>query len=74
MPLKPVSKTPVTLFTGFLGSGKTTLLNRILADPAFADSAVIINEFGDISIDHLLVATPRENMFVLEQLDRVRLG
>ena len=66
MPLKPVSKTPVTLFTGFLGSGKTTLLNRILADPAFADSAVIINEFGDISIDHLLVATPRENMFVLE--------
>jgi len=60
------ARTPVTVFTGFLGSGKTTLLNRILADPAFADSAVIINEFGEISIDHLLVATPRENMFVLE--------
>jgi G3E family GTPase len=62
----PASKIPVTIFTGFLGSGKTTLLNRILADPQFADSAVIINEFGAISIDHLLVATPRENMVVLE--------
>lgn len=60
------TKIPVLLFTGFLGSGKTTLLNRILADPEFADSAVIINEFGAISIDHLLVATPRENMRVLE--------
>ena len=60
------AKIPVLLFTGFLGSGKTTLLNRILADAEFADSAVIINEFGTISIDHLLVATPRENMRVLE--------
>ena len=60
------TKIPVTIFTGFLGSGKTTLLNRVLADPQFADSAVIINEFGAISIDHLLVATPRENMRVLE--------
>ena len=64
--MKPATKIPVTIFTGFLGSGKTTLLNRLLADPRFADSAVIINEFGEISIDHLLVATPRENMFVLE--------
>ena len=64
--MNPTTKIPVTIFTGFLGSGKTTLLNRVLADPAFADSAVIINEFGAISIDHLLVATPRENMFVLE--------
>jgi G3E family GTPase len=57
---------PVVVLTGFLGSGKTTLLNRILADARFADSAVIINEFGEISVDHLLVATPRENMYVLE--------
>ena len=64
--MTPAHKIPVTLVTGFLGSGKTTLLNRILADPSFADSAVIINEFGAISIDHLLVATPRENMYVLE--------
>ena len=59
-------RTPVILLTGFLGSGKTTLLNRILADAQFADSAVVINEFGAISIDHLLVAMPRENMRVLE--------
>jgi len=64
--MSPPAKIPVTLFTGFLGSGKTTLLNRILAAPQYADSAVIINEFGAISIDHLLVATPRENMVVLE--------
>ena len=57
---------PVTLFTGFLGSGKTTLLNRVVSDRSFADSAVIINEFGEISIDHLLIATPRANIFVLE--------
>jgi G3E family GTPase len=59
------SRTPVTIITGFLGSGKTTLLNRLLADPALADSAVIINEFGEIGIDHLLVATPAENMVLL---------
>ena len=64
--MNQATKIPVTLFTGFLGSGKTTLLNRILTDSQYADSAVIINEFGSISIDHLLVATPRENMRVLE--------
>jgi G3E family GTPase len=46
---------PVTLLTGFLGSGKTTLLRRALIDPAFADTAVIINEIGEIAIDHYLV-------------------
>jgi G3E family GTPase len=46
---------PVTLLTGFLGSGKTTLLRRALAAPSFADTAVIINEIGAISIDHYLV-------------------
>ncbi|HEX3864168.1 MAG TPA: GTP-binding protein [Stellaceae bacterium] len=46
---------PVTLLTGFLGSGKTTLLRRALADPAFSDTAVIINEIGEIAIDHYLV-------------------
>lgn len=57
---------PVTLITGFLGSGKTTLLNRLLQEPALADSAVIINEFGEVAIDHLLVAAPAENMVVLD--------
>jgi G3E family GTPase len=39
---------PVSIITGFLGSGKTTLLNRLLQDPALANTAVIINEFGEI--------------------------
>lgn len=46
---------PVTLLTGFLGSGKTTLLRRALSDPAFSDTAVVINEIGEIAIDHYLV-------------------
>jgi G3E family GTPase len=46
---------PVTLLTGFLGSGKTTLLRRVLSAPEFADTAVLINEIGEISIDHYLV-------------------
>ncbi|TCU10517.1 CobW family GTP-binding protein [Rhizobium sullae] len=48
-------KIPVTILTGFLGAGKSTLLNRVLKDPAMKDAAVIINEFGDVGIDHLLV-------------------
>ncbi|MCF3639434.1 GTP-binding protein [Rhizobium sp. TRM95111] len=46
---------PVSILTGFLGAGKTTLLNRLLKHPALADTAVIINEFGEVGIDHLLV-------------------
>ena len=57
--------TPVSLITGFLGSGKTTLLNRVLADPQMAGAAVIVNEFGEIALDHLLVTTPAENMILL---------
>ncbi|HOY70959.1 MAG TPA: GTP-binding protein [Methylotenera sp.] len=45
---------PVTLLTGFLGSGKTTLLNKLLANPAMKDSAVIINELGNTGLDHIL--------------------
>ncbi|GLK84774.1 CobW family GTP-binding protein [Ancylobacter defluvii] len=57
---------PVILITGFLGSGKTTLLNHLLRDPEMADSAVIINEFGDVAIDHLLVESAIENTVVLQ--------
>ncbi len=46
---------PVTLLTGFLGSGKTTLLRQLLRSEAFANAAVLINEFGDVGLDHLLV-------------------
>lgn len=48
---------PVTVLTGFLGAGKTSLLNALLRDPAFAETAILINEFGDVSIDHDLVAS-----------------
>jgi G3E family GTPase len=58
-------RTPVSIITGFLGSGKTTLLNHLLADPAMAGAAVIINEFGEIGLDHLLIATPSENTVLL---------
>lgn len=56
---------PVTLLTGFLGSGKTTLLNRLLTHPAMPETAVLINEFGAIPIDHLLVRESSENLMVL---------
>ena len=58
--------TPVTILTGFLGSGKTTLLNRALRDPAMARTAVVINEFGEISLDHALAATSDDTIMVLE--------
>jgi G3E family GTPase len=51
---------PVSVITGFLGSGKTTLLRRLLRDPRYADSAVVINEFGEIPLDHDLVAAGDE--------------
>ena len=58
-------RTPVAIITGFLGSGKTTLLNRLLQRPEMAGAAVIINEFGEIGLDHLLIATPSENTVLL---------
>jgi G3E family GTPase len=53
---------PVAILTGFLGAGKTTLLNFLLKDPFLSKAAVIINEFGDVGIDHLLVERADENV------------
>jgi G3E family GTPase len=59
------SRLPVTVITGFLGSGKTTLLRRLLRHPAMNRAAVIINEFGDVAIDHELVAASSEQTTLL---------
>ncbi len=56
---------PVSVLTGFLGAGKTTLLNRLLKDPELTDTAVIINEFGDVAIDHLLVEKASDGVIEL---------
>jgi G3E family GTPase len=53
---KNQTRIPVTLLTGFLGSGKTTIVNRLVRQPEMAGTLVIINEFGDIGLDHMLVA------------------
>lgn len=62
---QPNHPIPVFVLTGFLGSGKTTLLNAILKDDAFANSAVIINEFGEIGLDHHLVETGDDTIIEL---------
>jgi G3E family GTPase len=58
--------TRVTLITGCLGSGKTTLLQRLLRDPALSDTAVLINEFGEIGLDHHLLERIDETMVMLQ--------
>lgn len=56
---------PVIMLTGFLGSGKTTLLNAWLRSPELSNAAVIVNEFGEIGIDHALIASSSENTIEL---------
>ena len=55
-----------TVLTGFLGAGKTSLLNRLIRHGALADAAVIINELGEIGLDHLLVKSIGDNMVLLQ--------
>ncbi|HYC65541.1 MAG TPA: GTP-binding protein, partial [Reyranellaceae bacterium] len=63
---KSALRMPVALITGFLGSGKTTLLNRVLADPRMARSLVLVNEFGEVGIDHLLMEKVSGDMVLLQ--------
>ena len=62
---QPTRSIPVSVITGFLGSGKTTLLSRLLADARMTKAAVIINEFGEVGLDHVLVTSPREDVVLL---------
>jgi G3E family GTPase len=57
---------PATLVTGFLGSGKTTLLNRVLGDPRMARSLVLVNEFGEVGLDHLFMESLSGDMVLLQ--------
>lgn len=59
------SRLPVSVLTGFLGSGKTTLLDRLIRHKGMARTAVVINEFGEVGLDHLLVAKSSENTVLL---------
>lgn len=59
-------KIPLTILTGFLGSGKTTVLNRFLRDPRLTDTAVVVNEFGEIGLDHLLVESAPDQMVLMD--------
>jgi G3E family GTPase len=64
-PRRPPPAFPLSVITGFLGAGKTTLLNWLLRDPALADTLVIINEFGEIGLDHLLIEKLDSDMILL---------
>jgi G3E family GTPase len=63
---KSPSRIPVSLITGFLGSGKTTLLNRVLGDPRMARSLVLVNEFGEVGLDHLFMQSVAGDMVLLQ--------
>ena len=64
-PRVPPAPIPLTVLTGFLGAGKTSLLNRLLKDAALSEAAVIINEFGEIGLDHLLVEHLEDGVMLL---------
>ena len=63
--INAASRIPVTVLTGFLGSGKTTLLNHVLKQPEMDATAVIVNEFGEIGLDHLLVESATEDVVLM---------
>jgi G3E family GTPase len=65
-PAEVKSRIPVTLVTGFLGSGKTTLINAALRSPELAKTVVVVNEFGEVGLDHQLFASSSDSVVVLE--------
>jgi len=65
-PIQKSNRTPVSVIAGFLGAGKTTLLNRLIRHPNMSDAAVIVNEFGEIGIDHALVDSALDNAVVMD--------
>jgi G3E family GTPase len=66
MPIQTHTRIPVTLVTGFLGSGKTTLINAALRSPELAKTVVVVNEFGEVGLDHQLFARSSDSVVVLE--------
>jgi G3E family GTPase len=63
--MRETESIPVNVLTGFLGSGKTTLLSRLIRDPGMARTAVVINEFGAVGLDHILLESSDENIIEL---------
>jgi G3E family GTPase len=62
---RPPVPLPISVLTGFLGSGKTTFLGRALASPGMVDTAVVINEFGAVGLDHLLIEAADQEVLEL---------
>jgi G3E family GTPase len=60
-----MQRVPVSLITGFLGSGKTTLLNKLLRHPEAARTAVVVNEFGEVGLDHDLIEASDDKVVLL---------
>jgi G3E family GTPase len=63
---EPASRIPVAVITGFLGSGKTTLVNAVLRTPQCAQAAVIVSEYGEVGVDHVLIQAPPKRMRLVD--------
>jgi G3E family GTPase len=61
-----IGEIPISILTGFLGSGKTTVLNRLVRHPGMARALVIVNEFGEIGLDHELVESAVDDIVLLQ--------
>lgn len=64
--VEPRAPVPVWLITGFLGSGKTTLVNRLLKDASLSQAAVVVGEYGEVGVDHVLVEAPQKRVRLVD--------